>query len=76
MKIAICGSGPLAVEMFFELDDLGAQVVLFGSNPLGGKVRRIRDFMPDLSMERSFDEITSSLGRKILVGPLPLPSLQ
>ena len=66
MKIAICGGGPLAVEMFFELNHLGAQVMLFASNPPGGMIRRMASFIPDLSMERPFEEITSELGRKIV----------
>ena len=69
MKVTICGSGPLAVEMFFELDHLGAQVTLFANHRLGGMVRKMVDFMPDLSMGRPFNEITSPLGRKILKMP-------
>ena len=66
MKIAICGSGPLAIEIFFELEHLGAEVVLFAKEDAGGMIRKMMDFMPDLSMEKQFNEITTSLGRKIL----------
>ncbi|MCY4524026.1 MAG: hypothetical protein OXB84_04735 [Halobacteriovoraceae bacterium] len=65
MKIAICGSGPLAIEMFFNLDRLGAQVILFADRPLGGAIHRMVDLFPDLSMERPYKEVTSDIGREI-----------
>lgn len=65
MKIAIIGSGPLAIETALDFHSLGAQVVLYAEHELGGAVLRYLPFA-FLSMEKSWEEITSESGRKLV----------
>eukprot|EP00914_Ancora_sagittata_P003413 GHVO01007099.1.p1 GENE.GHVO01007099.1~~GHVO01007099.1.p1 ORF type:complete len:439 (+),score=15.39 GHVO01007099.1:259-1575(+) len=65
MKIAICGSGPLAVEAALYFDDLGASVTVFGEGILGGMVRKSFDFFPDIELSDA-DEVFSSTAKKFL----------
>jgi hypothetical protein len=64
MKVAILGSGPLSIEMALYLHHLGAQVKMFCRERLGGAVRKMSAFMPELSMEHPYSEITTEVGRK------------
>ena len=48
MKIAIIGSGPLALLAAKHFDDLGAYTVLFQRSPLGGNIRMLAEELPDL----------------------------
>ena len=49
--------------MALHLHQLGAQVKLFCQDQLGGAVRKINLCMPELSMEHSYSEITTEIGR-------------
>ena len=46
MKMAIIGSGPLALFTAHHFDQLGAEVVLFQKNPLGGNARFLSQYYP------------------------------
>ncbi|MGZ3787064.1 MAG: hypothetical protein ACXVLQ_00995 [Bacteriovorax sp.] len=59
MKLAIIGSGPLAIFCANHFDQLGAEVVLFQKEALGGNARFLLDHFPQ--MEISFDESKKSL---------------
>ena len=48
MKIAVIGSGPLALLAAKHFDDLGAYTVLFQRSPLGGNIRTLAEELPDL----------------------------
>jgi len=50
MKLAIIGSGPLAILSAQHFDQLGAEVVLFQKNPLGGNVRFLLKHFPDMRL--------------------------
>jgi len=50
MKLAIIGSGPLAILSAQHFDQLGAEVVLFQKSPLGGNVRFLLNHFPDLKI--------------------------
>lgn len=65
MKIAICGSGPLGLEMAIFLNQLGAEVALFGSSRPGGSVRRLLDLNPGQSMNFPFHQLTTPWGREL-----------
>jgi len=51
MKIAIVGSGPLALLAAKHFDDLGAYTVLFQRSPLGGNIRKLSNYLPDLEIK-------------------------
>jgi hypothetical protein len=51
MKIAIVGSGSLALLAAKHFDDLGAYTVLFQRSPLGGNIRLLADQLPDLEIK-------------------------
>lgn len=53
MKLAIIGSGPLAILCAQHFDQLGAEVSLFQKNALGGNVRFLLEYFPE--MEVSFE---------------------
>ncbi|MFA6238345.1 MAG: hypothetical protein WC635_13510 [Bacteriovorax sp.] len=59
MKLAIIGSGPLAIFCARHFDQLGAEVVLFQKNALGGNVRFLLDHFPE--MEVSFENKMKNL---------------
>lgn len=63
MKIAILGSGPLGLEAALHFENLGAQVTIFANNEIGGMVRRVNEFAPETSLEHSWSEVTTELGR-------------
>lgn len=51
MKLAIIGSGPLAIFCARHFDQLGAEVVLFQKNALGGNVRFLLDHFPQMEIQ-------------------------
>jgi hypothetical protein len=69
MKVAICGSGPLAIEMTLLLNNVGAEAYLFAKpnlpNGLGGQIRKLYDAAPNMQMELSLKELSSDLGLEI-----------
>jgi hypothetical protein len=69
MKVAICGSGPLAIEMVLLLNNLGAEAYLFVKPNLefglGGQIRKLYHSAPDMPMELEFQLISSELGRTL-----------
>ena len=75
MKVAVCGSGPLAIEMTHRLDQLGAEVYLFSKphhqHGIGGKLRQIAHSCPEMMMEGPYQEISSHWGRNIVGNQSP-----
>ena len=59
MKLAIIGSGPLAIFCAHHFDQLGAEVILFQKNALGGNVRFLLEHFPE--MQINFQNQTKSL---------------
>lgn len=51
MKLAIIGSGPLAIFCAQHFDQLGAEVVLFQKNALGGNLRFMLDHFPEMEID-------------------------
>ena len=64
MKIAVLGSGPLALEAALHFDQLGAGVTIIANNELGGMIRRVNLFAPETSLETPWSSLTSSIGRE------------
>lgn len=64
MKIAVLGSGPLALEAALHFDQLGAGVTIFANNELGGMIRRVNEFAPETSLETPWSSLTSLIGRE------------
>jgi len=64
MKIAILGSGPLALEAALHFDKIGANTSVFAKAGLGGMIRRLYEFAPETSLEESWKNITTPLGRE------------
>ncbi|MDD4972886.1 MAG: hypothetical protein PHY93_00965 [Bacteriovorax sp.] len=50
MKLAIIGSGPLAIFCAQYFDQIGAEVTLFQKNALGGNVRFLLDHFPEMEV--------------------------
>ncbi len=50
MKLAIIGSGPLALYCAHHFDLIGAEVTLFQRSPLGGNIRFLQDFFPQVNI--------------------------
>lgn len=50
MKMAILGSGPLAILAAHHFDQMGAEVSLFQRSPLGGNLRKVMDEHPDFKI--------------------------
>lgn len=50
MKMAIIGSGPLAILTASHFDQMGADVTLFQRSPLGGNLRFLLDHFPDFKI--------------------------
>lgn len=50
MKLAIIGSGPLAILCAQHFDQLGAEVVLFQKNALGGNLRFLLSHFPEMEV--------------------------
>lgn len=51
MKMAIVGSGPLAILTAHYFDQIGATVTLFQRAPLGGNMRFLLDHFPDFKID-------------------------
>lgn len=51
MKLAIIGSGPLAIFCALHFDQMGAEVTLFQKNALGGNVRFLLDHFPEMEVD-------------------------
>lgn len=51
MKLAIIGSGPLALYCAQHFEALGAHVVLFQRSPLGGRVRFLKKYFPEAQLK-------------------------
>lgn len=66
MKVAICGGGPLAIEMSLFLDQLGASVRLFCRGELGGNVRMLNKYTPKMNLGDSFESLISECGLSLL----------
>ena len=62
MKVAICGSGPLAIEMALYLHDMGADVKLFHRDKLGGSIRKMASFLPDFPLDSTYKHLTTETG--------------
>lgn len=60
MKMAIVGSGPLAILTATHFDQMGAEVVLFQRSPLGGNLRFIMDAFPELKIQVKNENIPVS----------------
>lgn len=58
MKLAVVGSGPLALLCARHFDELGAHVVLFQRNPLGGNIRFLLSDFPKMKIDWNNSEIT------------------
>jgi hypothetical protein len=66
MKMAIVGSGPLAILTASHFDKMGAEVVLYQRSPLGGNLRFLLEHFPtfkinfeqrETSIQNFFDEV-------------------
>jgi len=66
MKMAIIGSGPLALYCAQHFDALGAEVVLFQRSPLGGRVRFLKKYFPEAQLNVFGQSIALKIfGKKI-----------
>jgi len=77
MKVAIIGSGPLAIELALKLYIEEASVTLFTKRDLGGSIRKLTPYLGDYILGESFLNITTEEGRRILAKDLPdsIPTL-
>lgn len=50
MKMAVIGSGPIAILTASHFDQMGADVTLFQRSPLGGNLRFLLDHFPDFKI--------------------------
>ncbi len=66
MKVAIIGSGPLAIEMGIRLFLEEASVTIFTKGELGGAVGMLYPYLGDSLMGEDFSEITSKEGWSLL----------
>jgi hypothetical protein len=55
MKLAIIGSGPLAISAAVHFHKLGAEVILFQRGPLGGGIHFSLEHFPDLDLKRYWE---------------------
>lgn len=69
MKIAVCGSGPLALETSIFLNEMGASVRLFCRGELGGNIKRLYTKTPKLKLGNSFEDLVSDWGMRTLNHP-------
>lgn len=60
MKMAIIGSGPLAILTASHFDQMGADVTLFQRSPLGGNLRFLLDHFPDFKINYKKSILTIS----------------
>lgn len=66
MKVAIIGSGPLAIEMGIRLFLEEASVTIFTKGDLGGSVAGLYPFLGDSLLGEKFSDITSKEGWSLL----------
>lgn len=59
MKVAIIGSGPLAIEALLHFDHLGAAATLFHRGTLGGNMRLLKEHFPEYPLGQ-WSEMTAS----------------
>ena len=72
MKVAIMGGGPAGLLAAWEFYQLGAEVVLFGGDTLGGGIRRMAQLEPAFSMGFSAKELLpASLVGEGMEGHIP-----
>ena len=55
MKLAIIGSGPIAIQTAVHFHKLGAQVILFQKAPFGGGIHFSLEYFPDLDLKRYWE---------------------
>jgi hypothetical protein len=55
MKLAIIGSGPIAIQTAVHFHKLGAEVILFQKSPLGGGIHFSLQYFPDLDLKRYWE---------------------
>lgn len=55
MKLAIIGSGPLAIQAAVHFHKLGGNVILFQKGPLGGGIHFSLEYFPDLDLKRYWE---------------------
>jgi hypothetical protein len=55
MKLAIIGSGPLAIQAAVHFHKIGAEVVLFQKAQLGGGIHFSLEYFPDLDLKRYWE---------------------
>lgn len=60
MKMAIIGSGPIAILTAHYFDQMGASVTLFQRAPLGGNMRFLLDHYPDFKINYQKSIVTVS----------------
>ncbi len=65
MKIAVLGQGPLAIHAALHFQDLGAHVVLYKKDSLGGNCYLLNKEFPELPFDKTFAELSSAIGQKI-----------
>ena len=58
MKLAVIGSGPLALLCAKHFYELGAHVVLFQRSPLGGNIRFLLSHFPNMKIDWNNSELT------------------
>lgn len=58
MKMAILGSGPLAILAAHHFDQIGAEISLFQRSPLGGNLRWLMSEYPQFKIEFEKSEIS------------------
>lgn len=77
MKVAIIGSGPLAIELGIKLFFEEASVTIFARNEVGGAIKSLRHHLGDSILGDNFLSITSPQGWKILAKDPPdsIPTL-
>jgi hypothetical protein len=67
MKVAICGAGPLGIEIALKLIDLGASVKIISNKFEGGSLQDFTKYNSTYFVKRKWSELTSSWGRDYLV---------
>jgi len=72
MKVAVLGSGPLALEVSLDLQSVGASVKLIGKNLPGGHLLYLSEKLPELELD--FNCISTTLGRQVAGSSLEGPT--
>lgn len=71
MKVAIIGSGPLALELGIKLFLEEASVTIFSKGEVGGAIRGLKDHLEDSILGESFQNITTPEGWRIIAKDPP-----